>query len=618
MAIDATEIRTRLGEGQSTAAWVYSQWLKQDNARAPWKNLVRETNQYLEATDTSTTSNVVGEYDHKTHRPKLTQIYDNLMANYKSGLIPSRNWINWIGEDDDAVSKANRLLMESYLITKHRLSGFSGVIDELLDDWIRTGNCFAFVEYESNEHKDPRGKVRRGYRGPKLRRIDPFDIVFNPTATSFESAPKIIRSAMTLGSLAKKAKNLTGENAKKFEEILEMAKQDRAYGHTVGATVITKGPDTKELEKYFDLTWQGFGNYVQYLQSGLVEVLEFYGDIYDSDSGTFHENWHVVVVDRKYVIMSQATDTWNGKPHIFHCAWRKRSHNLWGMGPLENLVGMQYRINHLENLRADAFDKMVEADLVKIGDVDESFLESGAKEYTIADGQGNVVRLSPDTTILQADLQIRELEDAMDLYAGSPREAMGFRTPGEKTKFEVSQLMNAAGRIFQHKLERFEEQILEPVLNSEIEVARASNESNDTVELIRDNGAIDFDTISAEDLYMNGKYIPVGARHYSRQQQLAQDARDLMSVLVQDPEMLEHFPSKRLAALFEEVMGFDKFKLFEAFGRIAERQEAARLQATASDQLEAEDETDIMEPTSEELGNVSAESDPFEQGQIGL
>lgn len=54
---------------------------------------------------------------------------------------------------------------------------------------------------------------------------------------------------------------------------------------------------------------------------------------------------------------------WLGKTSIVHAGWRYRPDNLWAMGPLDNIVGMQYRIDHLENLKADAMDLAVPSSL---------------------------------------------------------------------------------------------------------------------------------------------------------------------------------------------------------------------------------------------------------------
>jgi len=43
----------------------------------------------------------------------------------------------------------------------------------------------------------------------------------------------------------------------------------------------------------------------------------------------------------------------------------------------------------------------------------------------------------------------------MEEMAGAPKEAMGIRTPGEKTRYEVQSLENRSGRIFNHKVLNF-------------------------------------------------------------------------------------------------------------------------------------------------------------------
>lgn len=619
MSIDAVEFKNGLGVESQTASWVYSMWSQWDSSRDPWKSALKEVDTYLMATDTTTTTNNSSDFDHNVHRPKLTSIYDNLMANYKSSLIPNRQWVNWVGEDTDAVSKKNRMLLESYIRTKHRLSGFTNVVDQLLDDWIRSGNCFCGVEYVNEQHEDKRGKIMRGYKGPRIYRISPLDIVFNPFASSFENTAKIVRSTYTLGDLEKKAKQVI--NNEMYTEALNRIKEDRKFiMKSSGNGLQLKGPGTEEINKYMQATFDGFGPYLNYMTSGTVEIHEFYGDIYDADRDEFLPNRKVVIADRRYVLINEEIDTWNGKADIHHSAWRQRPENLWGQGPLDKLIGLQFRLDHLENMRSDAFDGAQDPDRVFVGNVETAYSATGSKEYTIADGNGDVKDLPFDTTILNADLQIESIEAAMEFFAGSPRESQGFRTPGEKTKFEVSQLANAAGRIFQHKLERFEVQILEPVINSEVDAARRASDYKDTIELIDpENGAKMFESITSDDLYLNGKYVPVGARHYSRQQQLAQDARDMMTVVITDPAMLQHFPAKRLAKMFEELMGFDEHDLVVPFGRMYEQIEQAQLQAAAEQQLQNEDLTDTQEPDDEDLGigenNAASFEDPFEQTQ---
>ena len=132
------------------------------------------------------------------------------------------------------------------------------------------------------------------------------------------------------------------------------------------------------------------------------------------------------------------TLAWLGRDPIFHVGWRDRPDNLYSMGPLDNLVGMQYRIDHLENLKADVFDQIAYPVLKIRGDVEDFDFEPNARIY-LGD-EGDVGYLVPDSTALNADFQIQNIEAKMEMMAGAPREAMGIRSAGEKTAFEVNQL----------------------------------------------------------------------------------------------------------------------------------------------------------------------------------
>jgi len=96
------------------------------------------------------------------------------------------------------------------------------------------------------------------------------------------------------------------------------------------------------------------------------------------------------------------------------------------MGPLDNLVGMQYRIDHLENLKADVFDLIAFPPIKQKGYVEDWNWGPGEKIFMAEDA--DVESLAPDTTALNADQQIHELEMQMEEMAGAPKEAMGIRS----------------------------------------------------------------------------------------------------------------------------------------------------------------------------------------------
>jgi len=596
MSGESLLIKDVVGEPDRLAVQVAQNWSNWDAGRSIWKQRKAEVEQSIYATASTDISTGSNSWNHNTHRPKITQIYDNLLANYMSALLPNNRWLTIESEDinSDTLNKKKAIL--GYLSTKHRISKLPKVVRDLVSDYISVGNCFAMVFYVRETSTDQEGVEQLTYAGPRVRRISPLDIVFNPTASAFERSPKIVRTVQTLGELAREIEDNPDSGYK--QDVLELISQRRMQLSIY---------QNEDIDKAISMQIAGFGSYAQYMESGYVEILDLYGDIYDWDSstntGTLLKNQVITVVDRQHVIRQRSLDTWSGAPLIHHTGWRTRPDSLWAMGPLDNLVGLQYRINHLENARADAFDAMLSPDLVLSKDVEIEDGENGAKNYYIPEN-GLVQNLAPDTTVLNADLQIADLENKMELYAGAPREQAGFRTPGEKTKFEVSALQNAGSRIFQQKLNLFETEMLEPIVNSEIEVARRHLGVDEVIRFdTEDDSRTEFLTISREDLTINGSVVPIGARHFARQNQLATDLRDFTTQVLADEELKQHVPSEKLVKVWEELLGFDKFDLIEPYGRIPERLKAQRL-AQAADSA-AQDEAGIED-----------DEDPFETGIV--
>ena len=574
-------IKSILEDRDSHALVVGDLWVQWDTLRSSWKEKVKEVTQYVFADSTRDTSNGKN-FEHSTHRPKICQIYDTLTASYFAGLIPNKNWLRLETESKkDTEDLKKRKAIMAYLLTKHRISKFSSVIEDLIDDWAIYGNAFAMVYY-SQERTNPDNKNNKSgmnYVGPKVRRVSPYDIVFNPTASSWERTPKIIRSVMSLAELIRKSED-NPEDGYLVDGIQRLQEHRRAYASQTAG----------DINKAHNLAMAGFGSWGEYVKSDTVEVLELYGDLYDKESGTLLRDYVITVADRGIVLRKMPMETWSGRPHIHKTGWRNRKDNLWSQGPLENLCGLQYKLNHLENAKADAFDEMIYGDLVISGSVDVSKGEHGNKTYTLPEG-GSVSRLAPDTTILSANFEISGIETSMEIYAGVPREAAGFRSPGEKTKFEVAQLLSKSGVIFQHKLTKFEVELLEPIVNSELQVARDNLVSKDVVRFDDQEGLKEFITLTKEDLFINGNVVPMGARHFARQAQLATDLRDFQTyVLATDKELQQHFPALKLATMWESILGFDEFDIVEAYGRVPEQIELARRTQAATKQLQLEDQ----------------------------
>jgi len=563
-------------EADHVARAVANKWVTWNSSRASWLDGKKELREYLFATDTRSTSNDKLPWKNSTVTPKLTQIRDNLHANYMAALFPREQWFVWKAGDQSGATREKREHIQAYMANKLRASDFATTVSQLVLDYIDYGNVFAGHEYVSQTKLDAAtGEEVVVYRGPRAFRISPLDIVFDPTASTFEDSPCIVRRLKSLGDLEKDVTNKP------------MLEYDPAVLEKVRA-LRTAPSDQIEAIKSDGLEVDGFGSTNQYLTSGMVELLDFYGDIYDSTTGTFHSNMLITVVDRRWLLRNGPNKSWNGSRPIRHCGWRLRPDNLWAQGPLDQLVGMQYRIDHLENLKADVFDQVAHPVTVIKGETVEDFtFGPGASVHVGTDGDVRFDR--PDANALTADMEIRYYMNLMEELAGAPRQAMGIRTPGEKTKYEVQVLENGAGRIFQSKVTWFERNIIEPLLNSMLEEAVRNLGAKEVVAIEdADFGTATFKDITKDDIAAKGTFYAVGARHFAEQAMFTQELTQTLQLVEKIPSVAAHISGKGVAKALDEVMGWKSFGIVRDNAMVAEQAETQRLVQTASEQLQTE------------------------------
>ena len=551
----------------------------------------RELRNFLFATDTTTTSNQSLPWKNKTTLPKLAQIRDNLHANYMSALFPNDEWLIWEGGDRDSVTAEKATVIEQYMRNKVKISGFQKIISRLLYDYIDYGNAIADVEYVHEQFEDPvSGQMVDGYVGPRAVRVSPLDIVFNPMSPTFEESPKIVRKIIGLGEL----KELATEQP---DYHYMMDKIDLAYDVRHRITTMSQS-DTLKTDGF---VMDGFDTVQDYYGSGYVELLEFSGTIHD-EKGNLRRNRLITVLDRQWIVRDVPNPSWNGTDGMSHVGWRLRPDNLYAMGPLDNLVGMQYRIDHLENIKADLFDLIAMPPLLIKGNV-EAFDWMPLEQIEAGD-DGDVVPLNTTSMAqaLQADTQIQILEQRMEEMAGAPREAMGIRSPGEKTAFEVQKLDDAASRIFQEKIRQFEIFILEPLLNNMLEAARRNMNAKDVVEVIdNDLGVRQFLDITQEDISARGKLRAKGASHFAARNLLVNNLTQVANSNMM-PKIDPHVSGIRLARLIEEAFGWEKHGLVEQDVAIKENAETQRKLNSQGDALAQEEALAAEEPFVGEIG----------------
>lgn len=561
------------------ATRITERWLSWDGMRQVKKNAWEEVRRYVYATDTTQTTNSALPWKNKTTVPKLCQIADNLFANYTATLFPKRKWLEWQADNKDSNSMAKRDAIVNYMTWCTEQPGFRPEIEKIIQDYIHFGNAIATVEWVDMRVQQE-GKTQVGFVGPQIRRISPLDIVFNPTAESFISSPKIVRSIISLGELRDLLEKMsTDENRAEYEALFKYLRDIRFHAQQYQGDWIQK-------DRLYQM--DGFTSFRNYLLSDTVEVLTFYGDWYDPYNDTFEKNRVITVVDRHKLINNRPNASFFGYPPIFHTPWRRKQDNLWGMGPLDNLVGMQYRMDHVENMKADIWD-LVTYPVQKVkGFVEDYVWQPGEKIFVSEEGDVDLVQ--PEVQIMQSNMEIGQLATNMEEMAGAPREALGIRSPGEKTKYEVQTLQNASSRLYQNKIFQFSE-FMDMLLNACLELAKRNMVGATNIRVFNDEfQTTTFQSLTVDDITGVGRIKAIGARHFAEQAELVQNLTALTGSGLW-PTVQPHFSGVILAKVLENAFDLKDFGVVTPYIQLAEQADAQRFIQAMQEQLHQESGT---------------------------
>lgn len=568
----------------------FDEW---ESHKSKWTEQGKQRDTYLYGVSTDTTEVRDNDWKNSTTIPKLTQIYDNLVANYTAALFSTDDWLKWDGESEEDQEK--EAIIVAYMKQKTQESDFETVQTNQVMDFVRTGNTMGTTKYVSESWLDGDGVKQIGYVGPRAVRLSPHDLVFDPTSADFNSTPKILRTITNLGQLQLDATNNPDDGW--MMDVFDDLKEARYAVNNIARADSVKGHQYQ---------MDGFNDITHYYGSGYIELLEFHGDLYDVEADVFYKNHIITVADRRKVVRKIPNPSWTGKSRIHHAGWRLRPDNLYAMGPLDNLVGMQYRMDHLENLKADAFD-MIAWPMFKIKGQVEEFDYAPNERIIITSEDGDVDFMHPDPTALQADNQIAILEQRMEEMAGAPKQALGIRTPGEKTKFEVEQLQNASGRVFQAKISYYERHMMLPQLNDMLADARRNFNKADMVRTVDAEFADTiFTEITKEDIAARGSLRPVGSRHFAAQANLVQNLQAFFnSPLGVDPAVLNHLSGKMLAkVVFNDALDMARYNIYGENIRITEQFESQQSVDAGTNA------TGTTLPTNEDTGGTIPLGDP--------
>lgn len=573
------------------------------SGRASWEAERKETLLFIDATDTKTTTNSKLPFKNSTTINKISQLYNNIVTSYMEHIIPNSDWVQWVGNDSDAVKKEKRLAIEAYVKGKVEASNLEAVIEHLVSDYTDSGFCASHTRHVKEMTVTVEGQVIPHYTGTVTERINPQDVFWDVTATSLGNARKCIRQLYTMGSLKKEIEDTTNP-LMTMEQFAQLREERRAVREALG-------DGYQGRRKYDSLGKQGFGTMINYINEGLVEVLRFFGDFYDEQNDELFKNHEIVIIDRKMIGRKESLDTWNNSQNLHISVYEFRKDSLAPIGPLSRVVGLQYKLDKRENFKEDLHDKFLIAPLVKTGDVREKGVRGGpSSEFEVEEG-GSVQYLTPPTEVLRGDDQLQTTLFLMEELTHAPKESIGQRTPGEKTKFEVQLLDQGQNKVFRRKVKKLEREQVTAILNDILEQGRHHMDATDLVKTFNNElGTTKFLEVTQSDLNGNGTLVARGATIFAEKANALQTLNAVMGSPVASL-LAPNVSRKALTAAIEELGDLEKYGLFTFGIGIQEDQELQRLLSKAQDQTQASN------LTQEEVGGVTeTNGDDVVQGPV--
>ena len=116
------------------AVEIADKWRLWHELRSTWVEQSKQLRNYVYATDTTTTANAILPWSNTTTTPKITQISDNLHANYFSTLFPQQKWMRWEASTRDSAKREKRDVIQAYMENKVNQSGFINTVSDIVQD----------------------------------------------------------------------------------------------------------------------------------------------------------------------------------------------------------------------------------------------------------------------------------------------------------------------------------------------------------------------------------------------------------------------------------------------------------------------------------------------------
>lgn len=295
------------------------------------------------------------EWRHHLTGAKAYEAVETIVGYLMAATFPNRDWF---GVDPTGPHTDDNLLL-ARLIKKHVTdkldeSGFKSQWAVFLRQLVITGTSVVALPWRTDtetghrrvkinvmDDEDDKGEyaneeyVYNVYDAPAIEVLDVFDCYVDPSSTNPNKGAFIRKLTKSKG------------------ELLELIK-DGVYDidplKVINRRDDSSGLDTSSSRKSNLQTFEGLQTQ-SWSPCELVELIEYWGDVYDDDTGECDCNMVVTLMDNE-VISSEPSPFWCGKPFIIG-TYSMTGHSPYGFGGIQPVLGLLHQLDIVTNQRLD-------------------------------------------------------------------------------------------------------------------------------------------------------------------------------------------------------------------------------------------------------------------------
>lgn len=290
------------------------------------------------------------EWRHKLTGAKAYEAVETVVGYLMAATFPNRDWFDLEPLEpyvDDNMTLAR--LIRKHITNKLDECGFKSQYAVFLRQLVITGTSVLALPWRNEEARSYKRTREEGpdgpmylaeemleccYDAPDIQVLDMFDCYVDPYSTDPNNSAFIRKVHKTKGELINLAKAGTYDL-----DPMDVVEISQGTGY-----------NTSSSRKYLLTSFEGVETRT-WSPADTVELIEFWGDYYDSDNGEYIKDCVITLLDDK-VIGYEENPYWCGKPFVIG-TYSRTGHTPYGFGGIQPILGLLHQLDIITNQRLD-------------------------------------------------------------------------------------------------------------------------------------------------------------------------------------------------------------------------------------------------------------------------